>query len=290
MKIFSFLIVISSTLPSLAFGSQPLFLAPYKDSLFNYSQTLETAEGGAFELKDYDEMRDVNGRDTIPVKQAKDDYVNTQMIGIEKDRTISSGNTKVEYLVAGSEAGADFAVVFAHGGGGSKQLGMKDWTFGGNFNRIKYFATRHNGAYYSPTFEDFERLGAAQIKLLVSQIRKSSPQARIVLVCASSGGGICAGAFFDDEVRREISGLILMSTLSGPILASPKMQTFKGAIMIQYGQNDRLVRWEGPYESFKAFKRAHPQSAVRFQLFKSGGHGTPIRMIDWREVLNWMWR
>ena len=27
---------------------------------------------------------------------------------------------------------------------------------------------------------------------------------------------------------------------------------------------------------------------ARFTLFQNGNHGTPIRMIDWRKVLNWI--
>lgn len=288
MKIFLSLIVVSCSLPTLAMASQPPFIAPYKDSLFNYSKTLETADQGAFELKDYDEMRDVNGRDSIPVKRAKDEYVNQQIIGTEKDRTLKTSQVGVEYFVTGSERGAVFAVIFAHGGGGTKELGMKDWTFGGNFNRLKYFALQHNGAYYSPTFTDFGTVGAAQIKLLVAHIRQVSPKARIILACASSGGGICAGAFLDDDVRGEISGMILMSTGSAGLLSSPKMKTFRGAMLIQHGQNDRLVSWEPAYQVFRGYKSSHLQSPVRFQLFKNGGHGTPIRMIDWRETLNWM--
>jgi hypothetical protein len=29
---------------------------------------------------------------------------------------------------------------------------------------------------------------------------------------------------------------------------------------------------------------------TRFILFQTGSHGTPIRMTDWRETLNWILR
>jgi hypothetical protein len=33
---------------------------------------------------------------------------------------------------------------------------------------------------------------------------------------------------------------------------------------------------------------AKPDYPVRFVRFETGTHGTPIRMVDWRAVLNWM--
>ena len=32
----------------------------------------------------------------------------------------------------------------------------------------------------------------------------------------------------------------------------------------------------------------HPGYPARFVRFETGTHGTPIRMTDWRETLNWM--
>jgi len=43
---------------------------------------------------------------------------------------------------------------------------------------------------------------------------------------------------------------------------------------------------------FRAIKKAAPDYPIRYDLFMEGVHGTPIRMSDWRMVLNWMleWR
>ncbi len=270
-------------------SAQSLELPAYKDELFNYSATLETRDGGAFELKDFEEMRDVNGRDEIPVKKAQAKYVDESIIGSERAETLKAGPVKVDYLAAGATSDAAFAVIFAHGSNGTKDLGMQDWTFGGNFNRLKHFAINNNGTYYSPSFLDFGKVGAAQIKLLVQKVRAVSPKAKIVLACASSGGSICESAFFQPENLANVSGFVLMATGVGPkMLASAEIKSYGGAIFLLHGTNDKLVRYERHYEAFSRFKSARTDFAIRFQLFQTGGHGTPIRMIDWRDTLNWI--
>ena len=39
---------------------------------------------------------------------------------------------------------------------------------------------------------------------------------------------------------------------------------------------------------FKQIKTRAPNYPIKFTLFDTGTHGTPIRMTDWRLVLNWM--
>jgi dipeptidyl aminopeptidase/acylaminoacyl peptidase len=45
-----------------------------------------------------------------------------------------------------------------------------------------------------------------------------------------------------------------------------------------------------PVETQEAFYKRVKSAGypVRFVRFESGTHGTPIRMTDWRETLNWM--
>jgi hypothetical protein len=44
---------------------------------------------------------------------------------------------KIETGVTGDFARPRFSVIFVHGRGGDQRLGMNDYTFGGNFNRLK---------------------------------------------------------------------------------------------------------------------------------------------------------
>ena len=57
-----------------------------------------------------------------------------------------------------------------------------------------------------------------------------------------------------------------------------------------FGQGSRDTVF--PVDSQEAFFRSilakSPGYPARFVRFETGTHGTPIRMTDWRETLNWM--
>jgi hypothetical protein len=59
-------------------------------------------------------------------------------------------------------------------------------------------------------------------------------------------------------------------------------------IYIGHGSHDILMAWEPQREFFKKIKAAAPDYPIKFALFDTGSHGTPIRMTDWRLILNWM--
>ena len=54
------------------------------------------------------------------------------------------------------------------------------------------------------------------------------------------------------------------------------------------GTLDTVYDWEEQANLFKPIKSKAPNYPIRFTLFDTGTHGTPIRMTDWRLVLNWI--
>ena len=82
----------------------------------------------------------VNGRDEIPVQKALKKYVETNSKTQPIDRTFKFAGGSIVTARVGQTANAKFAVIFIYGAGGSKDLGTNDWTFGGNFNRLKNLA------------------------------------------------------------------------------------------------------------------------------------------------------
>lgn len=48
-------------------------------------------------------------------------------------------------MTAGKRDGASFIVIYLHGRGGNRLQGMNDFTFGGNFNRVKNLAVLNDG-------------------------------------------------------------------------------------------------------------------------------------------------
>ena len=72
--------------------------------------------------------------------------------------------------------------------------------------------------------------------------------------------------------------------------AFPRAPAFKRKVPVFFGHGSRdpvfpVERQEAFYRSLHAIKGGYP---ARFVRFETGTHGTPIRMTDWRETLNWM--
>ncbi len=49
-----------------------------------------------------------------------------------------------------------------------------------------------------------------------------------------------------------------------------------------------MLDWKGQAAFFEKVKALDPSYPIKLIVFDTGKHGTPIRMIDWRLVLNWM--
>jgi len=59
-------------------------------------------------------------------------------------------------------------------------------------------------------------------------------------------------------------------------------------IYIGRGTADAIFARTGVAAFQAKVRKASPGYPVRFAAFDTGVHGTPIRMVDWRLVLNWM--
>ena len=141
-------------------AASALQLEPYKDDLFAYPGILKTGDGGDYVVVDYDEMRDINGRDQVPERRVKQNYVSLQPKRSQKDLVVTTDKGPVKVMAAGKlDAGASIITIYLHGQGGNRQQGMNDFTFGGNFNRLKNLMDRNGGLYLTPEFQRFRRKG-----------------------------------------------------------------------------------------------------------------------------------
>jgi dipeptidyl aminopeptidase/acylaminoacyl peptidase len=57
-------------------------------------------------------------------------------------------------------------------------------------------------------------------------------------------------------------------------------------VWFTHGSNDSVYSAEQQTALFRSLRKAG--QPVRFTLFQSGSHGTPVRMSDWRTILNWL--
>jgi dienelactone hydrolase len=262
-------------------------LAPYKDDLFDYPKVLESAYGGDYVLVEYIEQRD-----EIPVKKARAEYVSLDTKAVEHDLTLKVGRKQVKYIATGNiDGGAKAIVIYVHGRRGNRFQGADDGMFGGNFNRIKNLMVRNGGLYLSPGFPNLKDRGRDDAKALMKEYAAKSPGAPIFVACGSLGGGICWRLIEDREASAMLAGVLLLgSTNDDGFFRSPPATgaTKPVPIYIGHGTRDSIIRWETQKAFFEKVRRNLPEYPIRLAIFDSGVHGTPIRMTDWRLVLNWM--
>jgi len=274
----------------LAGQADALELKPFKDDLFAYPATLSTGDGGAYTVIDYREMRDINQRDEVPEKRVHPQYTDASVRKVQQDLMLKTDAGDVRHVAVGKTEGAGIIVLYLHGQGGSRKQGVDDFTFGGNFNRIKNLMAANGGLYLSPDFTDFGDTGTAQVAALIDHYAEKSPGAKIFVACGSMGGSLCWQLAARNDTGRRIDGLLLLGSLwDESFLASP---AFRRHVPVFFGQGSKdpvfpVEKQEAFFRSIIAKSKAYPYP-TRFVRFETGTHGTPIRMTDWRGTLNWM--
>jgi len=234
----------------LAFSAVPASadaLKPFKDDLFAYPAELSSGDGGKYRVLDYRELRDINARDQVPERRVKATYVDTSVRSLQKDLVLNMDNGgAVRHVAVGKTAGASVIVLYLHGQGGSRKQGVDDFTFGGNFNRIKNLMAANGGLYLSPDFSDFGDKGAAEVAALIAHYAGQSPRAKIVVACGSMGGALCWKLAGRNDAGNRIGGLMLLGSLwDEGFFASPAFER-QGAGILRAGQQGSGVSGREP--------------------------------------------
>ena len=284
---FRLLLALLLVLP-LASTADAQALKPFKDELFADPGILSSEAGGAYIVVDYSEARDIDKRDQVPERRVRGAYVSTGVRKVQKDLALKTDAGTIKHFAVGKTEGARFITIYLHGQGGSRKQGIDDFTFGGNFNRIKNLMAANGGLYLSPDFSDFGGKGEAEIAALISHYAERSPGAKIFVACGSMGGMLCWQLASNGSIAGQLSGLLLLGSLWDESFLSSA--AFKRGVPVFFGQGSRDTVF--PVEKQEAFYRSivakSPGYPARFVRFETGTHGTPIRMTDWRETLNWM--
>jgi hypothetical protein len=268
-------------------------IKPYKDDLFQ-NHVIKTLYDGDMRFIEYSKQRDLYGRDKVVEKKAFDKYVSLKPSDAQHDLVLRDGGRVVRYIGVGrTDGGARFVVIFLHGGGdGSRFQAVDDWSFGGNFNRLKNLVARNDGVYLSPDFSDFGTQGRNDIKALMKAFAEKSPGAPIMVACTSLSGRLCFDLIADGQSAALLGGILLLGSLveerqllASRVFTDPDRHV---PIFIGHGSKDTILDWVTQELFFRKVKAAAPDYPIRFDLFVNGLHGTPMRLVDWRGVLNWM--
>jgi len=271
---------------SAAPGAMATEIGSFKDDLFAYPGILEEADNGAFLKIDYDKMRDIHKRDDDPERRVKGKYVSTGVRWYQDFETIETGGRSVDVFEVGKLKSSKFAVIFVHGRGGDRKLGANDYSFGGNFNRLKNLAYKNHGIYFAPSARDFGDQGAADVEALIGYVKTSAPQTKIVLTCASMGSFICWKITENAQISGMLSGMMIFGGPANPDFLKSPAHAARLPMFFSHGSDDTVYPWTDQYGLYKTLvEKGYP---TRFVLFNTGSHGTPIRMTDWRLTLNWI--
>ena len=266
-------------------------IKPYKDDLFQ-NRVIKTLFGGDYRFVEYSKERDLYGRDEVVEKKAFAKFVSPVPDKLQSDLVLQDGARKIRYVGVGAISGdARFIVIFLHGDHGSRFQAVDDWTFGGNFNRLKNLVVRSGGVYVSADFGNFGRRGTDDVKALMKAYAEHSGGAPVIVACTSRSGVLCFRLLADDEAAPLLGGMLLLgsgseeSFFEEPVFTDPARAV---PLFIGHGSNDKIITWVTQELFFKKVKAARPDYPIKFDLFVHGSHGTPMRLTDWRRVLNWM--
>ncbi|WP_064252701.1 alpha/beta hydrolase [Sinorhizobium americanum] len=261
-------------------------LPPYKDALFGYPEILREEDGGDFRVVGYQELRDINGRDQIPERRVKRAYVSLGVKSSQANETLDLGGRSIDVTRVGRDRGAAFTVIFIHGRGGDRRLGANDFSFGGNFNRLKNLTVGSGGIYYAPSVRSFDAAGVADIAALIRFAAERSGNRPVVLSCASMGSFICWAISRDQQATAMLSGMMVMGGVADPAFQESAAYKSRLPMFFSHGSNDSVYPAEVQIALYRSLKdKGYP---TRFVLFETGSHGTPVRMTDWRDALNWI--
>ena len=266
-------------------------LQPFKERAFQYRTPIEVSDGGRFMRVPYDELVDINKRDEIPVRKVRSYFVKRLPPDVERELEYKAGGRTLKANGIGRlDGGSKLTIIYLHGRGGDRNWGFDDERFGGNFNRLKNMILADGGAYISPDFTDFETTGLADAKALIAKFRPLT-DGKLAVACGSLGNALCWELVMDPTASRQIDGLIVLAGFPDQRFigsATAANQSRHVPLLIGHGSADPTYSYEPTLDFYRNLRMQRPSYPVRYVLFDTGKHGAPVRMIDWRDTLNWI--
>ena len=269
-------------------GAYASILSSFKDELFAYPKVLSTHDDGRRITVDYQSSRDINQRDQIPERRVHGRYIDLSVRRFQKQAIVKTPRGSIPHVRVGNPDHARFIVLYLHGQGGNKNQGMNDYTFGGNFNRIKNLSYKNGGLYLTMDFSDFGSRGEREVAGLLDVYSNRSPKARIYLACGSMGGALCWRIADNAEIVSRLGGILLLGSHWDENFMSSHAFRRNVPVFFGHGSADTVFPIQRQEAFFRRILAKKPRYPARFVRFETGSHGTPIRMVNWRDTLNWM--
>lgn len=264
---------------------------PYKDELFT-PELLARGNNCNVSLFDYNEIDHVNGQDCAKENGMHKSVAQPDRIGdvssVRRERIKEIPGLEKTWEIGPKPGGVDgpkCAVIWCHGAVESDNphhLGARDSNFGANNNRLMNLANQQGCTYYSPSFRG--RHGYYAIQYLIDYLKENGVDE--IFISASSAGASALNVASNNPANTDVlAGLFYTGTYSNPQYVE-RSAAFKAGVPIVFSQgaNDEYATARDGF--FDVLDR-NPNANMWLQIFEDGAHGTPIRMIDWRQTLNW---
>ena len=273
---------------SLAWPAAAQTLPPYKDDEFAYPPLLMSEFDGDYRVFAYDKERQ-----TMKAPQARGQRIGPSFsaLGVnssQDDLVVRTPAGDIRHAAVGRQQGARLIVVYLHGRGGTRLQGVDDFFASGNFNRLKNLVVGGDGLYLSPDFSEFGERGATEIAGLIRHYAAASPGAPVFLACASMGGAVCYWLAENPAIAPYLGGLVLLGTYPDETFLASAAYQRRVPVLIAQGTGDKVYPVEWMEAFFNSIRTGSPGYPVRMICFDNGTHGSPVRMVDWRETINWM--
>jgi len=267
-----------------------LQLKPYKDDLFKYIWwVLKTEYNNNISWIDYDVIRDIEDRDIIDVDRVYDKYVELIPDWFRNERSTHSPYWTQYYWEVKDkkikDKDVEIVVLYFHWMWGDRHQWINDYTFGWIFNRIQNLMIKNNWVYISNDFTDFYEKWSIDMRIFLYKIRKEYPNAKIILSGASSGWTLIWNILRDEKMQDNIDWILLIGSV---VFFEHNIYDNEIPIYIGHGTRDKNINYYNKYKFYSDLKNNNYNYPIKIEFFEGWVHWTPIRMVNWKENLNWI--
>lgn len=265
-------------------------IKPFKDDLFSYKQTLVEKLDWNWKLIDFSVKRDVEDRDEIDVDKVFEHYIDRKTEKYREIKNLDSVEWFSYYEVTDrkqNDSEKKLITIYFHWKWWNKTWWINDETFWWNFNRIQNLMIENSWVYISTDTILWDKWISDHTKLL-EHLKNKYTNAKIVLIWWSNWWLMLWDLVNNENSNKFIDWIILAWTVlddkneknSTDFLVKNKIPVY-----IAHWNKDHIPFW--PKETFlKKFLSLWWEWKV--VIFNWWVHWTPIRMVDYKEVLNWM--
>ncbi|RAI02343.1 phospholipase [Acuticoccus sediminis] len=263
-------------------------LPSFKDSEYAYPDLITSEFDGDYRVFAYDPLRDIRNEGDASSRAVRPQSASLGIRRKQRDLILKTNAGRVAHIAVGQREDASIIVLFAHGRGANREHGVHDFNSGGNFNRIKNMVEKAGGLYLSPDFADFGQKGAGQVAGLIELYAEKSPRAPVFVACGSMGGAICYNLAENATVAQRLGGILFLGSYPDDAFFSSAAFQRRVPVLLAQGTDDDVYPVEWMEAFFNDLRTRAPGYPVRMICFDRGTHGSPLRMVDWRETINWM--